>query len=363
MIRICCDYRNGTGCMAENPAGAERCLSCGRPLHYALSAYARGEQVGPYRVMRRIGQGGFGAVYEVDDAREPGRRYALKVSFDPDAVAALEREFALLARLRHDHLPRYVDMFSVGGYGHLVMEFIPGQSLEDVLKARGAALPEAQVLSYAVQLCQVLSDLHGNSPPLIHRDIKPANIRITPDGRIVLVDFGLVKRGGDQTVQSMRGVGTVQYAPFEQFGNGSTTDARSDQYSLAATLYHLATGREPASVVERISADADALLSPERVNPAVSPHVSRALVRGLAIRAADRWPSVAAFGRALLGAPAEPAGPPAPAAEPAPSSSLPWGGKPTPPAGSDLPWTKFGQTPTTPPAEGGLPWNKPKRDE
>jgi serine/threonine protein kinase len=366
MIRIRCDYRNGAGCMAENPAGAERCARCGRPLQYALSAYATGEQVGPYRVLRRIGQGGFGAVYEVEDGRAPGRRYALKVSFDPDAVAALQREFALLERLRHDHLPRYVDMFTVEGYGHLVMEFIPGQSLEDVLEARGAALPEAQVLAYAVQLCQVLGDLHANTPPLIHRDIKPANIRITPDGRIVLVDFGLVKRGGEQTVQSMRGIGTVQYAPFEQFGNGST-DARSDQYSLAATLYHLASGHEPASVVERISGDADALVPPERLNPAISPHVSRALVRGLAIRAADRWPSVAVFGRALLGAPVEAAS--APAEAPAPTSNLPWGAKPTPPAAppaapaSNLPWTKFGQTPATPPAEGGLPWSKPKRDE
>ncbi|NTV62808.1 MAG: serine/threonine protein kinase [Oscillochloris sp.] len=359
MIRICCDYRNGTGCMAENPADAARCACCGRPLHYAINAYAVGEQVGPYQVHRRIGQGGFGAVYQVADVRSPDHSYALKVSFDPDAVAALQREFALLERLRHDHLPRYIDMFSIDGYGHLVMEFIPGQSLEDVLRVRGAALPAAQVLGYAIQLCQVIGDLHSNTPPIIHRDIKPANIRITPDGRIVLVDFGLVKRGGEQTVQSLRGVGTIQYAPFEQFGRG-TTDERSDQYSLAATLYHLVSGQPPASIVERISGDSDALVPPELINSVIAPHVSRALMTALAIRPAERWPSMSTFGQALLGAAVEPVAP----AAPTPPSSLPWGGKPTQtPETSSLPWSTFGQTTNPPPAEGGLPWNKLKRDK
>jgi eukaryotic-like serine/threonine-protein kinase len=361
MIQICCDYRTGAGCMAENPAGAERCANCGRSLQFALRAYAPGMQIGPYRVVRRIGQGGFGAVYLVEDSRAPGEQYALKVSFDPDAVLALEREFTLLRALRHDHLPRYIDMFTLHDHGHLVMEFIPGQNLDDVLAARKGPLPEAQVLAYAVQLSQVLADLHGNRPPIIHRDIKPANIRITPDGRIVLVDFGLVKRGGEQTVQSVRGVGTVQYAPFEQFGNG-TTDERSDQYSLAATLYHLVTGQEPASVPERISADSDALRPPEQLNPAVSATVSRALMRGLALRAAERWPSISHFSRALLGAPAEPGGPP----PQQPSSSLPWQQFPKPSAipaappeerpSGGLPWPGSRQAEPSEQPSGGLPW-------
>jgi serine/threonine protein kinase len=346
MIRICCDYRTGSGCMAENSATAERCVRCGRPLHFALAAYPAGALVGPYRIARRIGQGGFGAVYEAQDARG-GPPVALKVSFDPDAAADLEREFATLRHLRHDHLPRYLDMFVLDGHGHLVMELIPGQSLQEVFAARGGPLPEAQVLAYALQLCQVLADLHGHRPPIIHRDIKPANIRITPDGRIVLVDFGLVKRGGEQTVASARGVGTVQYAPFEQFGGGAT-DERSDQFSLAATLYHLLTGGEPASVPERIAAAADALVSPERRNPALTPHVARAITRALAIRPADRWPTVADFGRALLGAAPEDRPAPQPAAPPAAATTLPWPGPEPAPAASAVP------APTTPAA--GLPW-------
>lgn len=349
MIQICCDYRTGAGCMAENQAGAERCASCGRSLHFALKTYAPGTQIGPYQVVRRIGQGGFGAVYLAEDPRAPGEQFALKVSFDPEAVQDLEREFTLLRQLRHDHLPRYIDMFTLHDHGHLVMEFIPGQNLDDVLTARKGPLPEAQVLAYAVQLSQVLADLHGNRPPIIHRDIKPANIRITPDGRIVLVDFGLVKRGGEQTMLSVRGVGTVQYAPFEQFGHG-TTDERSDQYSLAATLYHLVTGQEPASVPERIADDTDALRPPEQHNPAVSATVSRALLRGLALRAADRWPSITHFSRALLGAPAD-----AVVASPTqPTSNLPWRQFPT---ASDSPTTS-NERPST-----GLPWPGTKQAE
>jgi serine/threonine protein kinase len=361
MIRICCDFRTGAGCMAENPAGAERCGRCGRPLQFALPAYAAGTLVGPYRVGRRIGQGGFGAVYEAEEAGGGGPPVALKVSFDPEAAHDLQREFGLLRHMRHDHLPRYLDMFLVDGHGHLVMELIPGQSLQQVLAARGGPLPEAQVLAYALQLCQVLTALHTNQPPIVHRDIKPANVRITPDGRIVLVDFGLVKRAGEQTVASARGVGTVQYAPFEQFGGGST-DERSDQFSLAATLYHLFTGHEPASVPERIAADSDPLVPPGRLAPGLAPQIGPALMRGLALRAADRWPSVAHLGRALLGAVSEPLPPPAPPA-PEPPSTLPWGGKAaqqSPPSG--LPWPGAPRQGPAP-EESGLPWHGRRDDD
>ncbi|NTW04014.1 MAG: protein kinase [Oscillochloris sp.] len=362
MIRICCDFRTGAGCMAENLASAERCTRCGRPLQFALAAYAAGTLVGPYLVVRRIGQGGYGAVYEAQDTRSPSPPVALKVSFDPEASQDLRREFALLRHIRHDHLPRYLDMLVIDGHGHLVMELIPGQSLQDVLAARDSLLPEAQVLAYALQICQVLADLHGHTPPIIHRDVKPANIRITPDGRIVLVDFGLVKRGGEQTVASARGVGTVQYAPFEQFGGG-TTDERSDQFSLAATLYHLFTGHEPASVPERIAAEVDLLIPPERLRPTLSLHVARALLRGLAIRPGDRWPSVAHLGRALLGAPTEPLPPPLGTASNAPASTLPWtSSRPAPgTSSSGLPWPGTPKEQPAPSPKDGLPWPGQKR--
>jgi serine/threonine protein kinase len=216
------------------------------------------------------------------------------------------------------------------------------------------------VLAYALQLCQVLTNLHKHTPPIIHRDIKPANIRITPDGRIVLVDFGLVKRGGEQTVASVRGLGTVQYAPFEQFGGG-TTDERSDQFSLAATLYHLFTGREPIGVPDRLSAERDPLVPPDQIIPALTPHIAPALMRGMAIRATDRWASVSELGQALLGALREPAPAQPPAAPP---STLPWAGGPRSGSSesSGLPWPSAPREQPKPP-DNALPWPGKRRDD
>jgi serine/threonine-protein kinase len=224
---ICLDLRTGTGCNAENPDGARVCQTCGRPLRFALQLHNAGDQISIYRIASVIGHGGFGAVYEARVVPRPDVRVAIKETFDQASIHAFKDEFSVLHELRHPNLPRYFDMFEHEGNGYLVMEFVPGQSLDEVLARRQIPLPESQVLGYAVQICDVLTYLHDQNPSIIHRDLKPANVRITPDGLIKLVDFGLLKQGQEVTRSSRRGL-TPAYAPPEQWGGGQSTNSRSD---------------------------------------------------------------------------------------------------------------------------------------
>ncbi|NJP06949.1 MAG: SUMF1/EgtB/PvdO family nonheme iron enzyme [Chloroflexaceae bacterium] len=228
----------------------------------------------------------------------------MKESFDPSSIRTFQSEFTALKNLRHNHLPRYYAVFEAEGNGYLVMELIPGQSLADVLEHQlGQPLAEAQVLGYAIQLCDVLTYLHQQTPPILHRDIKPANIRLTPDGLVKLVDFGLLKQGSEATHSSRRG-GTPAYAPLEQWdGIAQHTGPRSDLYSLAASLYHLLTGQAPMSAATRITTHRDPLQPPHQHNPQISAHVSAVLMQALSIKADQRQASVAAFKQALLSGP------------------------------------------------------------
>lgn len=374
---ICRDQRNGTGCGTQNPNGTPNCQQCGRPLRHALELHDPGTLVGHYRLGQVIGFGGFGAVYLAEDTQQSGQHVALKETFDPNTVRGFRGEFAVLRNLHHDHLPHYYDMFEAGGNGYLVMELVPGQSLHEVLSRRqsGTPLAESQVLGYAIQLCDVLSYLHGQNPPIIHRDIKPANIRLTPDGLIKLVDFGLLKQGIDTTRSSRQGL-TPAYAPLEQWGGaGQHTDPRSDIYSLGATLYHLCTGQAPMAVSTRVASTPDPLPPPQQVNPRLSLHVSQAIMQALALQSHDRYTDASAFKQALLGA-GQGAQPVAgttmaifPGATPQPTTTgLPWpqGGSPRPattlhpqPAATPLPLPQGGPPPPTavplPLPQGGGP--------
>ena len=160
---VCHDQRNGTGCGAVNQDNAQFCKQCGRALRFALQLHNAGEVIGAYRIVRVIGHGGFGAVYEAQEMAT-GQTVALKETFDPDQIQSYQAEFAVLARLQHPHLPRYDNVFTAGGNGYLVMELVmelvPGQSLEEVLKKQGGPLLEAQVLGYALQLCDALAYLN-----------------------------------------------------------------------------------------------------------------------------------------------------------------------------------------------------------
>ena len=171
-------------------------------------------------------------------------------------------------------------------------------------RREGQFLDEQRVLAWMDQLCDALSYLHRQDPPVLHRDVKPGNIKLTPDERIKLVDFGLVKPldlDDPRTLTGLRGVGSLPYTPIEQYaGELGHTDARSDLYGLGATLYHLLTGQPPVSAQDRFL-DSEALVPPRKINPAISSSVEAAILAALALHPADRPPSVTAWSRLLHG--------------------------------------------------------------
>jgi serine/threonine-protein kinase len=256
-----------------------------------------------------------GSVYRANDLRLEGRVCAIKeVRPDPDAtpealaqsLEQFRREAYTLARLDHPNLPKVSDTFTEGQREYLVMDFVEGSDLSqlaDEKRRAGAFLDERVVLLWADQLCDALAYLHSRKPPVLHRDIKPANIKLTPDGRIKLVDFGLVKllaADESRTVTVLQGRGTVAYTPLEQYGGDSTghTDVRSDIYSLGGTLYHLLTNQPPADAKQRFL-NPDSLVPPRAVNPRISPVVERAIVAAIEMHPDQRPASVADL-RAML---------------------------------------------------------------
>jgi WD40 repeat protein len=271
--------------------------------------HAPGDYVRHYQIVRVIGFGKFGSVYEATTTQGPATCVALKETLHPDNTRIFRREFEALCQVQHPNLPRYYETFVEDGRGYLVMDLVPGQSLLDVLRqqpvlpdGRREPLPESLVIGcYALQICEALRYLHGQDFPILHRDIKPANIRITPNGLVKLVDFGLLKFVGDETHPDIRGIGTAPYSPLEQYGSsGVLTDQRSDIYSLSAMLYHMLTGQVPLPVIHRIGKAPDPLLPPSHYVPELSPHVSDAVMVGMNMAKHDRYGDVTMFKRALL---------------------------------------------------------------
>ena len=260
-----------------------------------------------YRIVKLLGQGGFGAVYRAWDSNL-NKPCALKENLDvsPEAQRQFTREATVLANLSHPNLPRVTDHFILPGQGqYLVMDFVEGDDLASILRERGPVPPE-QAVAWMLQVADALSYLHTRQPPVVHRDIKPANIRITPDGRVMLVDFGLVKIYNPQlrTTMGARAV-TPGYAPPEQYGHGST-DARSDLYALGATLYNILTGQDPLESVQRMSG---AQMRPvNQINPRINPSVGSAIERAMRLDPNQRFQSVPEFKTALAASTA-PAGP------------------------------------------------------
>jgi serine/threonine-protein kinase len=274
-----------------------------------------------YRILDLVGQGGMGAIYRAEDLRLEGRLCAIKeVTPDPVASkeyqeqsqAAFHREASVLARLDHPNLPKVSDFFFFNGRDYLVMDFVPGQDLREVIehtRHKQTFIPEKQVLTWADQLMTALEYLHHQDPPVLHRDIKPSNIKLTPNGTIKLVDFGLVKLlhpDDNRTVTVLQGRATIQYAPLEQIGGDSGyTDARADIYSLGATLYHLLTNEPPPDAKTRyIRTKNQAPLSIKEINPEVSFQTEQAILHALGLHPEERPDNIQQFRRELLdGAP------------------------------------------------------------
>ncbi len=238
-----------------------------------------------------------GTVYEAIDQRVRAV-VALKetsVGTSEDSRHAFEREAALLANLRHQSLPKVMDYFVEGSGEFLVMEHIAGHDLAQLLKARGGPFELHQVLRWADEILKVLEYLHSRTPPILHRDIKPSNIKVTGEGDIFLLDFGLAKGAAGQmtTLQTSRSVHgyTLSYAPLEQIV-GRGTDQRSDLYSLGATLYTLLTGVFPVDAPTRYShiedEDPDPLQPIAELNELVPSEVAAIIHQSMSVSRKNR---------------------------------------------------------------------------
>ena len=270
---------------------------------------------GRYRICERIGQGGMGNIYLADDLRLEGRRCALKeVEHDLTVPAKLLKEArqqflheaTVLARLDHPNLPKVSDYFSIGPRDYLVMDYIPGKDLRLRMldaKQSNSFLAEEEVLSWANQLADALTYLHNQTPPLVHRDVKPSNLKITPNGMLKLVDFGLVKAlvPDEMTITVIQGRGTALYTPLEQYGgDGVHTDVRSDIYAFGCTLYHLLTNNPPTDARERFL-HPSSLPEPRTLNPVISSRTERAVLWAMELHPDDRPPSIEDLRKFLIG--------------------------------------------------------------
>ncbi len=253
-----------------------------------------------YRVIELLGQGGFAAVYRGWDEHLQ-RPIAIKENHltNRDAQRQFEREAKLLARLHHPNLPRVTDHFVIPGHGQfLVMDYIEGQSLYEYIEESGP-VSEAQALEWLFPICDALSYLHSQEPPIIHRDIKPQNIILGTGDRPYLVDFGIAKTF---TINKSTTAGALAispgYSPPEQYGK-STTDICSDVYSLGATLYTLLTGDTPSDSVDMMTGGVPRHPPARERNAAISAHVSAAIERAMELNRAERFDNVEPFRLAL----------------------------------------------------------------
>jgi len=259
-----------------------------------------------YRIIRLLGQGGMGAVYLADDLHLPGRLVAVKENFDPSRSAQeqFKREAVILARLKQHNLPQVTDHFiEPSGRQYLVMDYVEGEDLDQILAQRGP-LPEVEVLGWMEQVFDALEYMHrwvdtvsGKPTPVIHRDIKPGNIKRTPEGRIMLVDFGIAKYQTGAGTETGARAASPGFSPVEQYTGG--TDVRSDVYALGATLYCLLTGQVPPES-PRIAAGMP-LTPPRTLNPRISPNTEQTILRAMQIQAANRYQTVRDLRQALAG--------------------------------------------------------------
>jgi len=224
---------------------------------------------GKFKIVQVLGEGGMGTVYKVEQVDKPGYFRAVKeLLISPNtteeerksAIERFDKEIDLLFNLKHPRIPSLILSFHERGNNYFVMEFVPGRTLEKILEDNKGPLDERQVINWMMQVCEALSYIHSRTPPIILRDLKPGNIIVTPDGNVQLIDFGIARRFDPNKRTNTENLGTISYASPEHLGSITApgqkrsvqnpgklvqTDARSDIYSLGATMYHLLTNREP----------------------------------------------------------------------------------------------------------------------
>jgi serine/threonine protein kinase len=253
-----------------------------------------------YHIQRVIGQGGMGAVYQAKDVKRQTVCAIKEMSLSmvpaherQQAIQNFKIEAKMLWGLNHPNLPAFTGFFSEGQRYYMVMEYVDGSTLEELLERNGGPFSERRVLGWARQLCDVLEYLHSQNPPIIFRDMKPGNIMLTRNGRIKLIDFGIARFFRSSSSQDTQLLGTPGFAPPEQYGR-TQTDERSDVYSLAITLFQMLTNT--------LSESGFGLKDVRLINPQISLSVARALEKAATLNPEERYSSVGEFRRALLGA-------------------------------------------------------------
>ncbi len=207
-----------------------------------------------YFIVSKVGEGGFGSVYKAVDQQGADRFVAIKevrlLGLHPQAMmeasASFQREVGVLSQLDHPNLPRFYEHFQTPESWYLVMDFIPGETLEEYQsKAPDGRLLLSEVLDIGLQLCSILEYLHAQQPPIIFRDLKPGNIMRTPSGQLYLIDFGIARYFKPGQAKDTVALGSLGYAAPEQYGKAQTTP-RADIYSLGAVLHQLLTTKDPS---------------------------------------------------------------------------------------------------------------------
>ncbi len=271
-----------------------------------------------YRIERLLGQGGMSQVYLATHLgldRQVAVKMLQQLSREPAEqwgfVEQFQEEARILAQLDHVNLAAIMDLFLDQQMPYLVMEYIQGRTLEEIVELAPRRLSQRKVLDWTAQLLDVLEYLHTRQPPVIVRDLKPANVMLGADNRLRLLDFGLAKllKPGSRTRAIVKGMGSEGYAPLEQYGGGGT-DQRTDLYALGATMYYLLSGQHLPEAPLRVTNPA---LTRPADNPTLTETVWQAVVKLCGLYPQGR-PQNVAEARALLGlavqSPVAPSAPP-----------------------------------------------------
>lgn len=285
-----------------------------------VGTIAQGQQ-GQYEVLALVGRGGMGVVYRVRRLND-GTIWALKEQrpaepLKPDEQVEHEQLFAqeaqLVLRINHPNAVRGVELFKWQGRQYFVMEFINGQTLEKRLREANAPAFEQDALRWTIEMARVLHYLHNQRPAIIYRDLKPENVILTPEGSLKFIDFGVARTHKVGKSKDTVAIGTFGYAPPEQYGKGQT-DARSDIYTLGATLYHLLTNLPPRPLSTPKPGEI------QNFNPSVQPRTEQVVITAMQQDRNARFPSAEAMEQAMQACLSQPmpAAAVAPAAAPQP---------------------------------------------
>jgi serine/threonine-protein kinase len=260
-----------------------------------------------YKIVRRIGGGGMGSVYLAEDQNLANRKVAVKEMIEMfadenariKAIDDFKREAELLAQLDHPSIPTIYQYFFDTAHGryYLVMKFIDGGDLAARQRALGGKVDELTVTKWGIEICDVLDYIHSQNPPIIYRDLKPANLMVDArTNRIMLVDFGIA-RFVSPSAKGVTAIGTMGYAPPELFAGN--VEARSDVYSLGATMFHLLTGNDPQDNPLLIF-DFSKNPKPRQINPQISAELEDLICRSVEYKPENRFLSAKAFGDSLI---------------------------------------------------------------